>query len=140
MEKDKKILKESLDDQFIRQYCGQEIEIAIENILNKLEELEKENKELKDFIELEYEVCGGRTMYSRLMSLPKSQLVKTILRVRKSCKECSIRKTLDEYVTDSIPKSKIEDKIKELEKAMKEDEYEKLDTYIDLLKSLLEEK
>lgn len=134
-------------DKFCENHCQ-----AIENILNKLEELEKENKELKNFIELEYEVCGGRTMYFKLMSLPKGQLVKTMLRARKNCMKCSIRKTLDEYVTDSIPKSKIEDKIKELErerKILKRQHIDLIKVYTPLdivqaeilrLKELLEEK
>ena len=117
MEADIKILKE-----FIRIYeeidkksddfyfNKSEIPVEIiENILNRLEQLEKENKELKENYKI---ILADRKRLEELLLLS------------------------DE---DYIPKSKIEDKIKELENTTYAECIEANEEDIELLKSILEE-
>ena len=74
---------------------------AIETVLNYITILERATDNKYCYVK------GGRTLYSRLKELEKEDLIKAYLRLRNET---------NQYIKEnSIPRKKVEDKIKELE-------------------------
>ena len=101
--------------------------VAIETVLDYINILEKATDNKYCY------VTGGRTLYSRLKELEKEDLIKAYLRLRNE---------VNKYIKEnSIPKKKIEDKIKELGNItlISIKDRENVEYTIDKLQELLEE-
>lgn len=116
MEEDIKILKRMLEiEKECLHYEVSKNEIkAIENILNRLEQLEKENKELDEKCEYQAKFMENIQANMGHKGMTKTELAFVCASLEEDNKE------LEEDLKNSIPKSVIRDKIEELENEFKE--------------------
>lgn len=120
MEEDIKILKEKITNGTIYVQCGFTIDKAIENILNRLEQLEKE---LEPIHKLGIPVEVLVSEFDRLENLEddRVRLKAELEKLEKENKELKISNAVyvkdnDYLMGNSIPKFAIKKKIEELEK------------------------